>query len=148
LFSRCRVIIKPILYPFAGNGNRTAYREVTERRKVVLSTIGILAGYWWNASIDGIAMASEFADSNFPNAAHFHYIFASVFVVYYWKCCIAYHAFSKINVGFGLMEQILTVSTMFVNTVPALRGKDYGKSKMRYPDYTETESGLQYKVTC
>ncbi|WVZ05151.1 hypothetical protein V8G54_018497 [Vigna mungo] len=33
----------------------------------------------------------------------------------------------------------------FVNTVPALRGKDYGKTKMRYPDYTETESGLQYK---
>ncbi|XP_070667058.1 peptidyl-prolyl cis-trans isomerase FKBP19, chloroplastic-like [Malus domestica] len=29
--------------------------------------------------------------------------------------------------------------------VPALRGKDYGKSKMSYPDYTETESGLQYK---
>lgn len=31
-------------------------------------------------------------------------------------------------------------------TVPALRGKDYGKSKMSYPDYIETESGLQYKV--
>jgi hypothetical protein len=31
-------------------------------------------------------------------------------------------------------------------SVPALRGKDYGKTKMRYPDYTETESGLQYKV--
>ncbi|KAJ6811650.1 peptidyl-prolyl cis-trans isomerase FKBP19, chloroplastic isoform X1 [Iris pallida] len=29
--------------------------------------------------------------------------------------------------------------------MPALRGKDYGKSKMRYPDYTETQSGLQYK---
>ncbi|TQD79421.1 hypothetical protein C1H46_035028, partial [Malus baccata] len=29
--------------------------------------------------------------------------------------------------------------------VPALRGKDYGKSKMSYPDYTETESGRQYK---
>ncbi|GLJ44604.1 hypothetical protein SUGI_0937460 [Cryptomeria japonica] len=27
----------------------------------------------------------------------------------------------------------------------ALRGKDYGKTKMRYPDYVETESGLQYK---
>ncbi|RLM66440.1 putative FKBP-like peptidyl-prolyl cis-trans isomerase family protein [Panicum miliaceum] len=31
-------------------------------------------------------------------------------------------------------------------SVPALRGKDYGKTKMRYPDYTETESGLQYKT--
>lgn len=29
--------------------------------------------------------------------------------------------------------------------MPALRGKDYGKSKMKYPDYVETESGLQYK---
>lgn len=29
--------------------------------------------------------------------------------------------------------------------MPALRGKDYGKSKMRFPDYTETTSGLQYK---
>ncbi|CAN1308698.1 Peptidyl-prolyl cis-trans isomerase FKBP19, chloroplastic [Linum perenne] len=29
--------------------------------------------------------------------------------------------------------------------MPALRGKDYGKSKMRFPDYTETSSGLQYK---
>eukprot|EP00897_Mesotaenium_endlicherianum_P004115 jgi/Mesen1/3731/ME000203S02820 len=30
--------------------------------------------------------------------------------------------------------------------MPALKGKDYGKSKMHYPDYTETPSGLQYKV--
>jgi hypothetical protein len=29
--------------------------------------------------------------------------------------------------------------------VPALRGKDYGKTKMRYPDYVQTDSGLQYK---
>lgn len=29
--------------------------------------------------------------------------------------------------------------------MPALRGKDYGKTKMRFPDYTETQSGLQYK---
>lgn len=29
--------------------------------------------------------------------------------------------------------------------MPALRGKDYGKSKMKYPDYVETASGLQYK---
>lgn len=36
---------------------------------------------------------------------------------------------------------------IFEHTVPALRGKDYGKTKMRYPDYNETQSGLQYKVT-
>ncbi|KFK25574.1 hypothetical protein AALP_AA8G132600 [Arabis alpina] len=29
--------------------------------------------------------------------------------------------------------------------MPAIRGKDYGKSRMKYPDYTETQSGLQYK---
>ncbi|CAI5516557.1 unnamed protein product [Closterium sp. Naga37s-1] len=29
--------------------------------------------------------------------------------------------------------------------VPALRGKDYGKSRMKYADYTETDSGLQFK---
>ncbi|XP_074304112.1 peptidyl-prolyl cis-trans isomerase FKBP19, chloroplastic isoform X1 [Silene latifolia] len=29
--------------------------------------------------------------------------------------------------------------------MPALRGKDYGKTKMRYPDYTQTLSGLQFK---
>ncbi|KAI4381322.1 hypothetical protein MLD38_007402 [Melastoma candidum] len=29
--------------------------------------------------------------------------------------------------------------------MPALRGKDYGKTKMRYPDYNVTDSGLQYK---
>ncbi|KAJ4842707.1 Peptidyl-prolyl cis-trans isomerase fkbp19, chloroplastic [Turnera subulata] len=39
----------------------------------------------------------------------------------------------------------LTVVHTFEHAVPALRGKDYGKTKMRYPDYTETESGLQYK---
>lgn len=38
-------------------------------------------------------------------------------------------------------------SIFFEHTVPALRGKDYGKTKMRYPDYNETQSGLQYKVT-
>ena len=29
--------------------------------------------------------------------------------------------------------------------MPALEGKDYGKTKMRYSDYTLTPSGLQYK---
>ncbi|KAF5449206.1 hypothetical protein F2P56_029684 [Juglans regia] len=72
-------------------GNPAAHGQVIERRGVLISAIGILAGYWWDAAIDGMAMASEFTD------------------------------------------------------MPAIRGKDYGKTKMRYPDYTETESGLQYK---
>ncbi|XP_061359473.1 peptidyl-prolyl cis-trans isomerase FKBP19, chloroplastic [Gastrolobium bilobum] len=62
-----------------------------ERRKMVLSSVGIIAGTLCNNSNRGIALANEYAD------------------------------------------------------MPALRGKDYGKTKMRYPDYTETESGLQYK---
>ncbi|OVA17358.1 Peptidyl-prolyl cis-trans isomerase [Macleaya cordata] len=41
-------------------------------------------------------------------------------------------------------EDEAAVASEFAD-MPALRGKDYGKSKMRYPDYTETESGLQYK---
>ncbi|CAK9164918.1 unnamed protein product [Ilex paraguariensis] len=41
----------------------------------------------------------------------------------------------------------LAVASQFAD-MPALRGKDYGKTKMRYPDYVETKSGLQYKVTC
>jgi hypothetical protein len=32
------------------------------------------------------------------------------------------------------------------SAVPAIRGKDYGKSKMKYHDYVETESVVQYKV--
>lgn len=49
---------------FIGKGDPTAYGQVTERRRVVISSIGVLAGYLWNSSMDGIAMASEFTDSN------------------------------------------------------------------------------------
>ncbi|XP_077212304.1 FKBP-like peptidyl-prolyl cis-trans isomerase family protein [Tasmannia lanceolata] len=42
------------------------------------------------------------------------------------------------------MEDQVAVASEFAD-MPALRGKDYGKSKMRYPDYIETKSGLQYK---
>ncbi|TKY64835.1 Peptidyl-prolyl cis-trans isomerase FKBP19 [Spatholobus suberectus] len=38
----------------------------------------------------------------------------------------------------------ITLAAEFAD-MPALRGKDYGKTKMRYPDYIETVSGLQYK---
>ena len=42
---------------------------------------------------------------------------------------------------------VVTATRLVLNSaVPAIRGKDYGKSKMKYPDYVETESGLQYKV--
>ncbi|KAK1571575.1 hypothetical protein Q3G72_019412 [Acer saccharum] len=59
-----------------------------ERRRVLISSVGLLTGAFWNASMDGVAAAADFTD------------------------------------------------------MPALRGKDYGKTKMRYPDYTETESVL------
>lgn len=45
-----------------------------------------------------------------------------------------------------LYEGLTLLGHIFMHAVPAIRGKDYGKSKMRYPDYTETDSGLQYKV--
>lgn len=67
------------------------FRRVFERRRILVSVIGILAGAMRNVSEDRVAVASDFTD------------------------------------------------------MPAIRGKDYGKSKMRYPDYTETKSGLQYK---
>lgn len=47
-----------------GKGNPAAHEQVIERRGVVISAIGILAGCWWDAAIDGMAMASEFTDSN------------------------------------------------------------------------------------
>ncbi|CAA6668312.1 unnamed protein product [Spirodela intermedia] len=43
-----------------------------------------------------------------------------------------------------VVKKEVAVASEFAD-MPALRGKDYGKSKMRYPDYTETPSGLQYK---
>ncbi|KAH9658477.1 peptidyl-prolyl cis-trans isomerase FKBP19 [Citrus sinensis] len=75
-----------------GEISHTSNRQVVERRRVLISSIGLLAVALFNASKDGVVLAAEFAD------------------------------------------------------MPALRGKDYGKTKMRYPDYIETESGLQYKV--
>ncbi|XP_021857026.1 peptidyl-prolyl cis-trans isomerase FKBP19, chloroplastic isoform X2 [Spinacia oleracea] len=67
--------------------------ELNNRRHILLSSVGISAGYLLNAAAPAVAASSRsgFAD------------------------------------------------------MPALRGKDYGKTKMRYPDYTETESGLQFK---
>ncbi|KAL5717154.1 Peptidyl-prolyl cis-trans isomerase fkbp19 [Ranunculus cassubicifolius] len=56
--------------------------------------------------------------------------------------------FSTIGILMGNIlqcrEDKVAISSEFTD-MPAIRGKDYGKTKMRYPDYTETESGLQYK---
>lgn len=41
----------------------------------------------------------------------------------------------------GVLIQLILYSP-----VPALRGKDYGKTRMNYPDYVQSQSGLQYKV--
>ncbi|KAF5726621.1 hypothetical protein HS088_TW22G00301 [Tripterygium wilfordii] len=75
----------------SGESGFAVYGDKIDRRKVMISSVGLIAGALWGASKDGVAVASEFAD------------------------------------------------------MPALRGKDYGKTKMRYPDYIETESGLQCK---
>ncbi|XP_054806694.1 peptidyl-prolyl cis-trans isomerase FKBP19, chloroplastic isoform X5 [Prosopis cineraria] len=73
------------------NNKESGFVRLVERRKVVLSSFGMLSATLLNNSRDGSVAATEFAD------------------------------------------------------MPALRGKNYGKTKMRYPDYAETESGLQYK---
>ncbi|RZC60480.1 hypothetical protein C5167_022233 [Papaver somniferum] len=56
--------------------------------------------------------------------------------------------FSSTGIVLGVLyrdqESRVAVASEFAD-MPALRGKDYGKSKMKYPDYVETESGLQYK---
>ncbi|XP_042059742.1 peptidyl-prolyl cis-trans isomerase FKBP19, chloroplastic-like [Salvia splendens] len=46
--------------------------------------------------------------------------------------------------AFGSHSDEASIASEFAD-MPALRGKDYGKTKMRYPDYEETNSGLQYK---
>ncbi|KAJ0046128.1 hypothetical protein Pint_05405 [Pistacia integerrima] len=74
-----------------GESNPTSTIRDIDRRQVLISSIGVLAGALCNSPMNGVAAAAEFTD------------------------------------------------------MPALRGKDYGKTKMRYPDYTETDSGLQYK---
>lgn len=45
--------------------SETACLRFFERRKFVLSSIGILSGTLWNNSKDGGVVAAEFADSNF-----------------------------------------------------------------------------------
>ncbi|WCJ26712.1 FKBP-like peptidyl-prolyl cis-trans isomerase family protein [Euphorbia peplus] len=53
------------------------------------------------------------------------------------------------GLALGILYNAFTHGTIAMASefadMPAIRGKDYGKSKMRYPDYVETESGLQYK---
>lgn len=50
-------------------------------------------------------------------------------------------AFVLLNIS---ADHDVAVASDFTD-MPALKGKDYGKTKMRYPDYIETKSGLQYK---
>lgn len=40
-------------------------RQNIERRRVLISSVGLLAGTLLNASMDGVAAAAEFADSAF-----------------------------------------------------------------------------------
>ncbi|KAH9614572.1 hypothetical protein KSS87_017053, partial [Heliosperma pusillum] len=53
-------------------------------------------------------------------------------------------AFLTLTAGPSLVSPHIAAASEFAD-MPALRGKDYGKTKMRYPDYTQTQSGLQYK---
>lgn len=47
-----------------GNGNVVDNRP-TERRRILIASVGLLAGALMNTSIDGVAAAAEFADSNY-----------------------------------------------------------------------------------
>ncbi|KAI5082804.1 hypothetical protein GOP47_0002547 [Adiantum capillus-veneris] len=49
-----------------------------------------------------------------------------------------------IALAFDTAQDERVLASEFVD-MPALRGKDYGKPKMKYRDYTMTESGLQFK---
>lgn len=54
---------------------------------------------------------------------------------------------AAVAVPFIMTSDVLAVEGVRSNfeDMPALRGKDYGKSRTKYPDYVETDSGLQYK---
>eukprot|EP00798_Chlamydomonas_sp_ICE-L_P018271 gene18271-24724_t len=45
----------------------------------------------------------------------------------------------------ALAEEATRADLNTVQPMTSLQGKDYGKSRMRYSDYVETASGLQYK---
>lgn len=63
---------------------------------------------------------------------------AQLILIMYRLCIIISIVIFILKTHFGIFVGVI---------VPALRGKDYGKTRMRFPDYTETLSGLQYKVT-
>ncbi|XP_051122094.1 peptidyl-prolyl cis-trans isomerase FKBP19, chloroplastic [Andrographis paniculata] len=86
----CRSSIVELSTSSASNGN-LEHTPLIDRRRIVLSSVGLLAAAILSSQRSEASDSSKFAD------------------------------------------------------MPALRGKDYGKTKMRYPDYTETNSGLQYK---
>lgn len=48
-----------------GKSNKTGSLGFFERRKVVLSSIGMLSGTLWNNSNGGSVVATEYTDSNF-----------------------------------------------------------------------------------
>ena len=51
------------------------FKLVFDRRGVVFSSFGLLAGVLLNVADDGLAVASEFADSNFLYSYHFFLLF-------------------------------------------------------------------------
>ncbi|KAF2288412.1 hypothetical protein GH714_007278 [Hevea brasiliensis] len=122
-----------------------SYTRDIGRREVVILSVGLVSGALWNASIDGVALASEFADSKFC-------------FFFLWVLCM------QALPGNALLPITSTYLPIAIANIPFINpssssacceeakiiiasnpGKDYGKSKMRYPDYTETDSGLQFK---
>lgn len=46
-----------------------SYRRDIGRREAVILSVGLVSGALWNATIDGGALASEFADSKFATSS-------------------------------------------------------------------------------
>ena len=91
LVLKLHCLIITLFLNLKGDRDPTAYGKVVERRKVLISSVGMLvAGFWWNASMDGVSVAAEFADSNLHTSLTMtliYYICARehCFFFGYWK---------------------------------------------------------------
>ena len=100
LVLKLHCLIITLFLNLKGDRDPTAYGKVVERRKVLISSVGMLvAGFWWNASMDGVSVAAEYADSNFTyltnNDLHSLYLYTRALFFCYWKILKANRGFIK-----------------------------------------------------
>ena len=109
LVLKLHCLIITLFLNLKGDRDPTAYGKVVERRKVLISSVGMLvAGFWWNASVDGVSVAAEFADSNLHTSltmTFIHYICAREHCFFFFwllENSVSKSWFhQKINVKFG-----------------------------------------------